>query len=374
MSEIASFNNQEQVPAVLSDIRHHVGNVIIDHELESNNNLLRYGETVRAAPVFADQVQDDSRTNAIEYIAGTNSAYDTTAHEFEGTTVTEHESLQGLQTFLQNTIAASNIDPHTIGLAISMLENLTYIGEKEYDEATKALASTWAEQLKNNPAAQICVIAERGDDTFVKSGAFLRENVLKNISDDDLESLSGRLLFDPADLTAEVDNAEIVLLDDWIISGTQLGAMAMTTAIANPKYVDRIRIQVVAATDEIAHQGIPALETEYSKPFKGKPIPVAAYYAAHAVDRRYAPRSGAHITGSHCSVDYDFNHPLTYMSDEMGVPMPPTTNIIRPYRQNGFELSQINRLRGVDPGKYHAFREVVPGEDTYPKSLTSTEA
>lgn len=60
-----------------------------------------------------------------------------------------------------------------------------------------------------------------------------------------------------------------------------------------------------------------------------------------------APHSGAHITGAHCSVDYDFSQAIAKMTDGKEE-LPALATLLRPYRQPGFELSNVDRLRAVN--------------------------
>ncbi|MBC7546377.1 hypothetical protein H7171_01380, partial [Candidatus Saccharibacteria bacterium] len=46
----------------------------------------------------------------------------------------------------------------TANTAQSIRENLTFIGQPEYDEATKGIAAQWRQDLLDNPDAQLCVI------------------------------------------------------------------------------------------------------------------------------------------------------------------------------------------------------------------------
>lgn len=72
---------------------------------------------------------------------------------------------------------------------------------------------------------------------------------------------------------------------------------------------------------------------------------------AHAAESSLSTRSGAHITGFHSSVDFDFENDIGAMVAESrsqtGVgTMPPLTNIVRPYRYDGINRSSfVNRKR-----------------------------
>lgn len=56
--------------------------------------------------------------------------------------MTEHKGLVQLHSFLHN-VASDHPNANVAEQAQSMLDNLTFIGEKEYDEATAYIADVW---------------------------------------------------------------------------------------------------------------------------------------------------------------------------------------------------------------------------------------
>jgi len=138
------------------------------------------------------------------------------------------------------------------------------------------------------------------------------------------------------------------MLDDWTISGSQLKSASASVISDYPKYKDRIEIQLIAATEERIQEGLEVYSKDDQWIYNATSVPVNAYFAANAAPREYAPRSGAHITGAHCAVDFDFNNDVAEMARNLNINMPPATNIVRPYRWKSVQLIQHKRLRGIE--------------------------
>jgi hypothetical protein len=271
-----------------------------------------------------------------------------TGESYEQKSLTAHDTLVGLRDFLKT---ASEEDNKFKDVASSMLETLTFIDKKEYDEAARYFAEDWRRRLNEGPQAQLCILLTGMKHALVvKSGEYLFDNVLKNFTDSELKQFRGRLVGSPEDLTASAENVSIILLDDWTISGKQLEEAGHELALAYPAYRDRLEVQLIAATEKVVKDGLSVLISDNPLPGKFEweyqTTPISAYYKAHD-DPLHAPFSGAHITGAHCSVDYDFNTSIesiaTFSNNKT---MPPATNIVRPYRQKDYEPTQIKKLLG----------------------------
>jgi pterin-4a-carbinolamine dehydratase len=128
-----------------------------------------------------------------------------------------------------------------------------------------------------------------------------------------------------------------VILDDWSVSGAQVGDIYANLSHQPKfeKYKDRIEVNnLVASAERIEH----GLETKLNYvPVK---LPVKAYYKAHDADAR---DTNARITGTHSSVDYGFKYSLEYATRKIynpseddslkaEVPYVPLANVVRAYR------------------------------------------
>lgn len=320
-----------------------------------NSHERMKGEWVKHAPQFQEQVADETRTNILEYVH-TNDTLGTGNGRFDAKTahMTEHEALVQLRLFLQNVVIQK---PHLGEKARSMLDNLTFIGKKEYDEAAGYIADVWRKKLLGDPEAQICVVSGKIDmvghaeNNKVKSDAFLLDSVLQHYDDETMKLLKGRLVLDPSELSAKPNKVDLIILDDWSISGEQFEDTASQVVSEYPRYKDRVQIQSIAASEERLKHGILAFQsrpkhvTKGTKPPKPVHIPLNAYYVANEAPHTTAPTSHTHITGSHCSVDFDFSQEIVPMAG--GQEMPALATLIRPYRKQGFQLHNVERLRAA---------------------------
>lgn len=95
------------------------------------------GEFIKYAPRFSEQVDDTSRTNLIESTTKTAVAVGTQTQGRETTMASEHDTLVALRSFLHEAADYTNErGEHSLApLAASLAENLTFIGEREYNEA-----------------------------------------------------------------------------------------------------------------------------------------------------------------------------------------------------------------------------------------------
>lgn len=293
---------------------------------------------VKESPLFVEQVADNSRTNLFSY----NPTRNGIASDNEQASMTEHDGLVGLNDFLGTVhdFAETSDDEdadYYKGLADAMRRMLTFIGEKEYTEAAQGLGEAWKEYLRKNPENILCVPSGITDIKSVrKSDVYLFERILSTFSDEELGQFQGRIKTSVNELIEDPANVKVVLLDDWSVSGAQMQA-AYKAIRKNPnlsKYADRVEANFIAATPSRLSLGIdirdwtdPTAPDEY--------LPVRAYYRTHNASA--TTKNGAHLTGTHSSVDYDFEVELHKMSKWVSalsgerLEMPPLTHIVRSY-------------------------------------------
>ena len=218
---------------------------------------------VKIAPRLSVQLQDQARTNTIEYLANRseNLRSQTSSDSNSGlprASISEADGLREINIFLENAIAAEAISPDSQLLAKSIHENLTYIGTKEYIEATNGIATYWKALLNDNPSLQLYAVAGKiaadgrytgadGQDQ-VKSDSYMLDSVLNHFTDEELERFKDRLVLDDSKLNGDVKNTRVVLLDDWAISGTQLTGVVNELVTRHPELEGHIEVQLIAAT------------------------------------------------------------------------------------------------------------------------------
>ena len=328
---------------------------------EDTAHRLELDRVVKVAPRLLEQIHESGRSNKVQYIAGATYALHTnTSHDDyrpSRSSMTEQKALQSLDHFLEGVVSRSK-GTWTGETAASMRENLTFIGEKEYHEAVAGIAEYWKSQLNKNESLQILAvageIAKSGNyknadgESQIKSDDFLLDHILSHFSEEDLEKYEGRLIIDARDITAtEAADLKVVLLDDWTISGSQLTEARNEFIYQHPHLANSVEIQLIAGTEDRIKHGLRGYDDEGNI----TSTPIRSYFMAHAAESSLSTRSGAHITGFHSSVDFDFENDIGAMVAESrsqtGVgTMPPLTNIVRPYRYDGINRSSfVNRKR-----------------------------
>lgn len=270
--------------------------------------------------------------------------------------------MRQLDTFLAGIIDLGDLDISLAADAWYMRENLTFIGEKEYKEAAAGIAGSWVAALEADDDLQIYAVAGEiaklknvtGKFAYknqIKSDEYLLDNILANFTEGDWEEYGDRIIVDRDDIAKmPKEHLRVVLLDDWTISGWQLGEVYSLLSGQYPELKDSIEVQLIVASEERIKYGL-ATDWMY---YGSESIPVKAYFLAHdSVEAEH----GTHITGYHSAVDFDFEIAIKNMvnvargllgADGKDIHMPPGTNIVRPYRKDGVtrdSLVNIERVR-----------------------------
>lgn len=324
--------------------------------------MLERDHVVKRAPTFRDVAADPTRTNDILHVSSSGNlrTRDLRDHEAMDTYErSEADAARGLMDFL--TEVADQVPTHA-DKARDMLDNLTYIGEKERAEAVAGIAEHWKSWLRENPDRQICAYAGISEGTDHKSDRFLLDSILGHFNFNDFKELEGRLVVSTGELTSHPDDVRVVLLDDWTISGMQMETAVSALRHQAPEYVSSIEMQLVTSARNriergktVSHQGVQHV------------IPIRSYFLSHEAGRATSFAGDGHIayeTGSHSSVDFDFQDTIAEMkaaldsakgSDKPSV-MPPTTNIPRLYKKA--RLQHIERYRASIGGYKEQQQEV----------------
>lgn len=233
---------------------------------------------------------------------------------------------------------------------VEALKHTSFIGTKEFEEATAGLAQYWKAYLLADKDRQICI----PDSGSGKSQSFVLERILSNFSEAELQSLGNRFIKDVSEFTASPDKVKIILVDDWMMSGDQmyerrwdgLRSIPFGDTETADRYRERIEINLLIADEKRLNEG--STYTSYDKA-----LPVKAYFkaptamdAADAIEpekERYLSR----ISGVYSSADSHFSltvsNLLTILREFGGTnipPMPPLTNIVRSYRKNDRPLTK----------------------------------
>jgi hypothetical protein len=324
------------------------------------SKLLEKQRFVKEAPRFRDQVTDTTRMNVLDYVASRSALGQWTEdpiYDSDSKHVTEHEALVGLEAFLENVADESDdhsYDSDLIKKAQGMLDTLTFIGQKEYAEATVGLAKLWTDFLDADPDNQICVLTKISRGSKTKSDKYLFEEILKHFSEEQIEMYKHRMTVELEDVTAPPEKTRVVVLDDWTISGSQIKAaydLIEHSPLTNA-YKDAIEVNLLVSSRKRIAQGFEHDRHTTWDPSDDIYVPLRAYYVAH--ESPDTAQYGNHITGYHSSVDYDFENEISKMVSFLNTgslvgreKMPPLTNIRRVYRN--MKAQRINEIATAKP-------------------------
>ena len=356
-------DNYSLTPVKFSEVEIHPAGASDEISPEEVYWRLESEGVVKVAPRLDEQLagKAEDRSNVITCIAGMNKSLgtDTSNDRYRRyrADLTESEVLRQLDTFLAGIIDLGDLDVSLAADAWYMRENLTFIGEKEYKEAAAGIAASWMASLEADDDLQIYAvageIAKLKKATYknqIKSDEYLLDNILANFTEEDWEKYGDRIIVDRDDIAKmPKENLRVVLLDDWTISGLQICRVYNSLSGQYPELKDSIEVQLIVTSEERIKHGLAASWLRNSES-----IPVKAYFLAHdSIEAEH----GAHITGYHSAVDFDFEVTIKNMvgaarellgADGKDIHMPPGTNIVRPYRKDGVtrdSLANIERAR-----------------------------
>ena len=308
-----------------------------------------YEHCVKTMGLLQDIVNDPTRTNELTCVKTTErlttSQLGADVQESVRTTVTEHEALQQLITYL----AKRKEKMPDFPLFEILSNDLSFVGEKEYAEAVKGIAIYWKWFLDQDSEHQLYIdTAVSSSNTSVKSDVYMFDRILEHFSDEDMEKYWGQLLTKGAEIIQDDSSkVKVVLLDDWTISGAQLRTGYHRIVSERPELSPSVEVQLIAASAERIAMGIEDV-AHWAKSVEDVCIPLVtrAYYLAHRTDVSGTQAVGSRITGAHSSVDYGFASDLQ-CHKEAHVNMPLLANVVRGYRQTSYVPKNINRLKSL---------------------------
>ena len=85
----------------------------------------------------------------------------------------------------------------------------------------------------------------------IKSDEYFMELIMGEFSDDELSQYVGRLLIDEHELAnVSKENVDIIMLDDWTSSGTEIMEQQQCFLRRHPDLRDHIEVQLAIANEE----------------------------------------------------------------------------------------------------------------------------
>lgn len=226
---------------------------------------------------------------------------------------------------------------------LSKIRNhLNYVGEPELMEAAHGIATYWKHRLDAHPDKTLFVMLgeinnmERADYAApqgkIKSDEYFMELIMGEFSDDELSQYVGRLLIDEHELAnVSKENVDIIMLDDWTSSGTEIMEQQQCFLRRHPDLRDHIEVQLAIANEERLKVGFRMSGGQY--------VPVRAYYWANSSSELFS----TYIAGSHSS-DYSLAVDIGSVLGEED-PMPPGVQVARPYHQDDYQTTFRQRLQ-----------------------------
>ncbi len=344
LSEIAEHNSGEYLSQV-HNLKSLGGEALQSAGVEISRDSVLYKkfETdgfITSPPHLFDILDDTSRTNQITSVRSLDRMGPYTEKSSNETiTVSEHTAVNEIDAFLR---IAAELSPGSLegDIAARMRESMTFIGQHEYAEASKGIATYWKEYLTHNQQAQLVILTSAGrNGAAIKSDHYMLDNVLAHFSDEDTETFKERISINPAAIDSDPDETKIVMVEDWIIDGIQLGEQYNGFLQQYAGYEDSMEVQLLVASAEQIDEGIINQGLGYLKTYDA---PIKAYYQTD-FDNKDQP-----ITGFHSSSDHHFNDQIMYIAKNLNLPQPAGTNIVRPYRQPDARFDNVARFARSD--------------------------
>ena len=226
---------------------------------------------------------------------------------------------------------------------LSKIRNhLNYVGEPELMEAAHGIATYWKHRLDAHPDKTLFVMLgeinnmERADYAApqgkIKSDEYFMELIMGEFSDDELSQYVGRLLIDEHELAnVSKENVDIIMLDDWTSSGTEIMEQQQCFLRRHPDLRDHIEVQLAIANEERLKVGFRMSGGQY--------VPVRAYYWANSSSELFS----TYIAGSHSS-DYSLAVDISSLLGAEDT-MPPGVQVARPYHRGDYQTTFRQRLQ-----------------------------
>lgn len=368
---IKKLQSEDSLPLVrvLPVLEYHKAIPDVDPSvIQERAQLLRENHYVKPALSLDQQASEVDRTRIFAYFPSCSLEKITSADTCPDiATATEYEGLNDLYNFLWDYIdyekAAENPERSLISLASSLLENLTFIGEKEYQEAVLTIGESWKDYLRSNPGSRLVIwpgISPKQKwyaKTEHKSDAYMLDRVLSTFTNEEFAELSPRIKTS-IDSIEPHEECRIILIDDWIVSGQQMrdSLCALIDEGVAPEILEKIEVNTIVTTVELSQLGL-----NVSAPFfwNSTYLPVYGYFLAHHSPETSSKEHDAHVTGIHSSVDFDFEYILKKLIDSRNyrrilegqdmITLPRLANIVRDYRSA--KLTHISKYGSVQRRK-----------------------
>ena len=310
---------------------------------EEISHRMEIDHCVKRAPTLAELMsnREHGRENDVHSVIGSRALLSREVDALTREDFSVQTEQQTISALFSGLCARSDDLARTSRLS-KIRNHLNYVGEPELMEAAHGIATYWKHRLDAHPDKTLFVMLgeinnmERADYAApqgkIKSDEYFMELIMGEFSDDELSQYVGRLLIDEHELAnVSKENVDIIMLDDWTSSGTEIMEQQQCFLRRHPDLRDHIEVQLAIANEERLKVGFRMSGGQY--------VPVRAYYWANSSSELFS----TYIAGSHSS-DYSLAVDIGSVLGEED-PMPPDVQVARPYHQDDYQTTFRQRLQ-----------------------------
>ena len=310
---------------------------------EEISHRMEIDHCVKRAPTLAELVgnRERDRENNVRSVIGRRALLSREVDALTREDFSVQTEQQTISALFSGLCARSDDLARTSRLS-KIRNHLNYVGEPELMEAAHGIAIYWKHRLDTHPDKALFVMLgeignmERADyaapEGKIKSDEYFMELIMNEFSDDELSQYVGRLLIDEHELAnVSKENVDIIMLDDWTSSGTEIMEQQQCFLRRHPDLRDHIEVQLAIANEERLKVGF--------RMSGGQHVPVRAYYWANSSSELFS----TYIAGSHSS-DYSL---AVDIGSVLGAEdtMPPGVQVARPYHRDNYQTTFRQRLQ-----------------------------
>lgn len=307
---------------------------------EEISHRMEIDHCVKRAPTLAELMsnREHGRENDVHSVIGSRALLSREVDALTREDFSVQTEQQTISALFSGLCARSDDLARTSRLS-KIRNHLNYVGEPELMEAAHGIATYWKHRLDAHPDKTLFVMLgeinnmERADYAApqgkIKSDEYFMELIMGEFSDDELSQYVGRLLIDEHELAnVSKENVDIIMLDDWTSSGTEIMEQQQCFLRRHPDLRD---LQLAIANEERLKVGFRMSGGQY--------VPVRAYYWANSSSELFS----TYIAGSHSS-DYSLAVDISSLLGAEDT-MPPGVQVARPYHRGDYQTTFRQRLQ-----------------------------
>lgn len=310
---------------------------------EEISHRMEIDHCVKRAPTLAELMsnREHGRENDVHSVIGSRALLSREVDALTREDFSVQTEQQTISALFSGLCARSDDLARTSRLS-KIRNHLNYVGEPELMEAARGIATYWKYRLDAHPDKALFVMLgeinnmERADYAApqgkIKSDEYFMELIMREFSDDELTQYVGRLLIDEHELAnVSKENVDIIMLDDWTSSGTEIMEQQQCFLRRHPDLRDHIEVQLAIANEERLKVGFRMNGGQY--------VPVRAYYWANSSSELFS----TYIAGSHSS-DYSLAVDIGSLLGAEDT-IPPGVQVARPYHRDDYQTTFRQRLQ-----------------------------